>query len=125
MILELDKNREFKSQLGQDQCQNCYDNHYRHNVYAVLMLVSVAKCTSYSVSVLHTRSLARYLLTSAATGYPVDTCMCIICFTLRAFCANRRFAGSSHMVRNKLCWDANMVGVSLFWKSHCIACVPV
>ena len=52
---------------------------------------------------------------------------------------NGPFAGSSHMARNKLCWDANnTVGLPkqrellpvqpdfpLFWKSHCVICVPV
>ena len=52
---------------------------------------------------------------------------------------NRPFAGSSHMVRNKLYWDANnAVGhpkqrellpvqpdFPLFWKSRCVICVPV
>ena len=85
-------------------------------VFSVL-LVHIAKCTSYLVSVPHTCLLARHLLTSAATGYPLDTCMYVIYFTLRAFCANRPIAGSGHMVRNKLRWDANNeVGGPLFWS---------
>ena len=52
---------------------------------------------------------------------------------------NRPFAGFGHRVQNKLHWDANdAVGLSkqrnclpvqpdfpLFWKSHCVICVPV
>ena len=52
---------------------------------------------------------------------------------------NRVGIGSGHMVRNKLHWDTNdAVGLPkqkellpvqpdfpLFWKSHCVICVPV
>ena len=53
---------------------------------------------------------------------------------------NQPFAQSGHMVQNKLCWDptqlhsetfkvkeswAGLVQVPLFWKSHCVTCIPV
>ena len=68
----------------------------------------------------------------------VSSCFTQIIYNTIHMPQNRPFAGSGHMVQNKLHWDANdAVGLPkqrnsyqssptlLFWKSHCVICVPV